>query len=147
MKKTDIGVVAFFYTVGILFLKMTLELPSAAQTYPIFIIALLMVLNTIFLIIMLMSAKRCGVTSGKEDFEDFQTKQFAVVSVLLIAYLAVMYFTGFYIATLLFMIICLIFLKIPKWQILLTTIVILLLVYTAFTMFLGVKLPIGVLLK
>ena len=34
MKKTDIGVVAFIYAVCLLFLVMTLRLPSAAQTYP-----------------------------------------------------------------------------------------------------------------
>ena len=47
MKKTDIGVVAFMYAVCALFLVMTLQLPKAAQTYPLFIIALLAALTTI----------------------------------------------------------------------------------------------------
>ena len=48
MKKTDIGVVAFIYAVCALFLVMTLRLPAAAQTYPLFIIILLAALTNIF---------------------------------------------------------------------------------------------------
>ena len=41
----------------------------------------------------------------------------------------------------------LLYLRVPKWQILVSTIVIIGLVYGAFTMFLGVKLPVGLLFK
>ena len=41
----------------------------------------------------------------------------------------------------------LLYLRVPKWQILISTIVIIGLVYGAFTMFLGVKLPVGLLFK
>ena len=147
MKKTDIGVVAFIYAVCLLFLVMTLRLPSAAQTYPLFIIILLAALTTLYAVQMAMGAKKRGVTSGLEDFEGFLPKQFFPVLGMVIVYLVVMYFAGFYIATLLFMAVCLLFLKVPKWQILLSTGVILALVYCAFTLFLKVKLPVGLLFK
>ena len=147
MKKTDIGVVAFMYAVCALFLVMTLQLPKAAQTYPLFIIALLAALTTLYVAQMVRAAKRSGVTTGLEDFEGFLPKQFFPVLGMVILYLVMMYFTGFYISTLVFMVICLLFLKVPKLQILLTTAVILVLVYCAFTLFLKVKLPVGLLFK
>ena len=147
MKKTDIGVVAFMYAVCALFLVMTLQLPKAAQTYPLFIIALLAALTTLYVAQMVRAAKRSGVTTGLEDFEGFLPKQFFPVLGMVILYLVMMYFTGFYISTLVFMVICLLFLKVPELQILLATAVILVLVYCAFTLFLKVKLPVGLLFK
>lgn len=145
MKKTDIGVVAFMYAVCALFLVMTLSLKPAAQTYPLFIIIILAALTTLYLVQMVIGAKKKGVTSGLEDFADFLPKQFFPILGMIIAYLVIMYFAGFYIATLLFMLGCLLFLKVPKWQMILTVAVVLVLVYCAFTMFLGVKLPAGLL--
>ncbi len=148
MKKTDLGVVGFMYTVCIVFLTMTLKLKKEAQTYPLFIIALLFLLTTMYLVQMLINAKKNGVTSGiKEIFADFIPKQFFVVLAMIIGYLAAMYLVGFYISTVLLMLGCLLFLKVPKWQIILTTLVIIGLVYCAFTLFLGVKLPVGLLFK
>ena len=147
MKKTDIGVVAFIYAVCVLFLVMTLRLPAAAQTYPLFIIILLAALTTLYVVQMVRGAKKNGVTTGLEDFEGFLPKQFFPILAMVVLYLVVMYFAGFYIATLVFMVVCLLFLKVPKWQILLSTAVILVLVYCAFTLFLKVKLPVGLLFK
>ena len=147
MKKTDIGVVAFIYAVCLLFLVMTLRLPSAAQTYPLFLIILLFALTTLYAVQMAFAAKKSGITSGLEDFEGFLPKQFFPILGMVVVYLVIMYFAGFYIATLLFMAACLLFLKVPKWQILLSTAVILVLVYCAFTLFLKVKLPMGLLFK
>ena len=147
MKKTDIGVVAFIYAVCLLFLVMTLRLPSAAQTYPLFIIILLFALTTLYAVQMAFAAKKSGITSGLEDFEGFLPKQSFPILGMVVVYLVIMYFAGFYIATLLFMAACLLFLKVPKWQILLSTAVILVLVYCAFTLFLKVKLPMGLLFK
>ena len=147
MKKTDIGVVAFIYAVCVLFLVMTLRLPAAAQTYPLFIIIMLAALTTLYVAQMARGAKKSGVTSGLEDFEGFLPRQFFPILGMVVLYLVVMYFAGFYIATLVFMVVCLLFLKVPKWQILLSTAVILVLVYCAFTLFLKVKLPVGLLFK
>jgi len=147
MKKTDIGVVGFMYAVCALFLVMTLQLKPAAQTYPLFIIILLAGLTTIYLVQMILGAKKTGVTSGLEDFADFLPKQFFPVLAMVIGYLVLMYFVGFYIATLAFMVACLLYLKVPKLHIVISTAVILALVYCAFTLFLRVKLPAGLLFK
>ena len=148
MKKTDIGVVGFMYAVCILFFAMTKQQKEAAQIYPTFIIVLLFLLTTGYLIEMLIGARKSGVTSGiQEIFEGFMPKQFFVVLAMIIGYLVVMYIAGFYISTILLMVACLLFLKVPKWQVVLTTLVILGLVYGAFTMFLGVRLPAGLLFK
>ena len=143
MKKTDIGVVAFVYAVALFFLSMTLKLPKPAQAYPLFV--LLLALTTLYVVQMIIGAKKKGVESGMEDFKDFLPKQFFPVLAMIVVYLVLMYFVGFYISTALFMVVSLLFLKVKKWQILLSTAVILVLVYCAFTLFLGVKLPMGIL--
>ena len=111
----------------------------------LFIIVLLLGLTTLYVAQMVIGAKKKGVESGMEDFKDFLPKQFFPVLVMIIVYLVLMYFVGFYISTALFMVVSLLFLKVKKWQILLSTAVILVLVYCAFTLFLGVKLPMGIL--
>lgn len=148
MKKTDIGVVGFMYGVCLLFLVMTLKLKPAAQTYPLFIIALLASLTTLYVANMIRDAKKKGITSGiSEIFGDTLPKQFFPVLAMIIGYLIAMYFVGFYISTLVFMVCCLMFLKVPKLHIVISTLVVVGLVYGAFTMFLGVKLPLGLLFK
>ena len=108
-------------------------------------IVLLLGLTTLYVAQMVIGAKKKGVESGMEDFKDFLPKQFFPVLAMIIVYLVLMYFVGFYISTALFMVVSLLFLKVKKWQILLSTAVILVLVYCAFTLFLGVKLPMGIL--
>lgn len=147
MKKTDIGVVAFMYAVCALFLSMTLKLKPAAQTYPLFIIALLAGLTTLYVIQMIRAAKKEGVTSGWEDFKDFVPKQFFPVLAMIVVYLVLMYFIGFYLSTLIFMVTCLLYLKVPKLHTVIATVAIILLVYCAFTLFLKVKLPAGLLFQ
>lgn len=148
MRKTDIGVVGFMYGVCALFLFMCMDLKKEAQIYPLCIIALLFVLTSLYVVQMIIAAKKEGVTSGvKEIFQGFQPKQFFVVLGMLILYLVGMYYLGFYITTIALMLGCLLFLKVPKWQILIATVVIIALVYGAFTLFLGVKLPVGLLFK
>lgn len=147
MKKTDFGVVGFIYAVCILFLVMTLRLTKAAQIYPLFIIILLAALNTGYLGKMIYSAKKDGVTSGAEDFEGFLPKQFLTILAFTVAYLILMYFVGFYISTVIFMFACLKFLKVSILQSLISVAVVVLLVFCAFKLFLGVKLPVGLLFK
>jgi putative tricarboxylic transport membrane protein len=148
MKKTDIGVVGFMYGICILFYVLSLELKPEAQTYPHFIILVLAALTTLYVIQMIIAARREGVTSGvAEIFEGFLPKQFFVVLAIIIGYLILMYLVGFYISTVLLMVGCLLFLRVPKWQIIVSTLAIIGLIYGAFTLFLGVKLPVGLLLK
>ncbi|MEG1632868.1 MAG: tripartite tricarboxylate transporter TctB family protein [Oscillospiraceae bacterium] len=148
MKKTDLGVVGFMYSICVLFFVMTQQIKFEARAYPTFVIILLFSLTTIFVVQLVFEAKRSGVTSGvTEVFEGFLPKQFFIVFVMIIGYLIGMYFIGFYISTLAFIVLCLLFLKVPKWQIILSALFIIALVYGAFTLFLGVKLPIGLLFK
>ncbi|MCR5347741.1 MAG: tripartite tricarboxylate transporter TctB family protein [Fretibacterium sp.] len=143
MKKTDIGVCAVMYSVCLFFLTMTLQLPKAAQIYPLCIIVLLAALTTLHVINMVIAALRQGVTSGLEDFKDFLPAQFFPIFGMVMVYLALMPWVGFYLSSALFMLGALLFLRVKWWQILLAGIVLLALVYGAFTVFLGVRLPAG----
>ena len=148
MKKTDIGVVLFMYAVcGFFYYHMT-KLKASSQTYPRFTIILLFGLTTLYLIQMLVAAKKYGVESGvNEVFKGFQAAQFCVCLIATIAYVALIYFLGFYIASALFLICLLLYLKVPYLYAAIAVAVILALVYFAFAKFLGVKLPVGSLIK
>ena len=52
--------------------------------------------------------------SGLEDFKDFLPKQFFPILAMIVVYLVLMYFVGFYISTALFMVVSLLFLKVKK---------------------------------
>lgn len=143
MKKTDIGVCLAMYAVCVFFLYMTLQLPESAQIYPLCVIALLAALTTLHVINMIISAVREGVTSGLEDFKDFVPSQFFALFAMIIIYLALMPYLGFYIASILFMSASLIFLRVKLWQAVLSEIAVIALVYCAFTLFLEVRLPSG----
>ena len=143
MKKTDIGVCLAMYGVCAFFLYMTLQLPKAAQIYPLCVNALLAALTTLHVFNMIRSAIREGVTSGLEDFKDFLPSQFFVLLAMIIIYLALMPYVGFYAASILFMSASLIFLRVKLWQIVLAEVAIFALVYCAFTLFLEVRLPVG----
>lgn len=145
MKKTDIGVCLAMYAICAFFLYMTLNLPKAAQIYPLCIIVLLAALTTLHVINMIRAAIRDGVTSGLEDFKNFISGQFFIIFALIIIYLVIMPYAGFYISSILFMSSTLLFLRVKLWQILLAEIVIIALVYCAFTLFLEVRLPAGTL--
>lgn len=148
MKKTDIGVVGVMYGVSILFLVMSTDLKKEAQTYPRFIIAVLMILTTLYVVQMLIAARRSGVTSGvQEIFDGFLPGQFFCVLAMILAYLILMYLVGFYISTVLLMVGCLLYLRVPKWQIIVAALAVIGLIYGAFTLFLGVKLPMGLLFR
>ena len=145
MKKTDIGVCLVMYAICGFFLYMTLNLPKAAQIYPLCIIVLLAALTSLHVINMIRAAIREGVTSGLEDFKNFLPVQFFMIFALIIIYLLIMPYTGFYISSILFMSATLLFLRVKLWQAVLAEIVIIALVYCAFSLFLEVRLPAGTL--
>jgi hypothetical protein len=148
MKWTDVGVVAFMYIVCGYFYFKTVQLPEEIQSYPKFVIILLFGLTTLFLVQMLISAFKNGVESGVDKvFKDFQPAQFFVSLAAVIVYVILIDILGFYIATALFLIGLLLYLKVPILHTAIAVAVILALVYFAFGMFLGVKLPKGLLLK
>lgn len=146
MQKTDIGVVAFMYAVCALFFYMNCQLKKESQTYPTFTILLLFALTTLYLVQMLFKARKFGVESGADKiFGDFQPKQFFICLALVIGYLVLMYYLGFYTSTVAFMIVTLLFLRVPIPQLLISVTSITLLCYLAFSLFLGVKMPTGLL--
>ena len=148
MKKTDIGVVAFMYFVCAFFYYHMTKLKASSQTYPRFTIILLFGLTTLYLIQMLVAAKKYGVESGVDVvFKDFQVKQFFVCLVATILYLVCIYFFGFYISTVIFMAAVLLYLRVPPLFTVITIVVIVALIFFAFQKFLGVKLPVGTVIK
>lgn len=146
MKKTDIGVVVFMYAVCGLFLSMSGSLSDSSRVYPLFTIALLFGLTTLYLLTMVVKAKKNGVESGKEELlEGFEGLQLLVCIALTVAYMLLIRYLGFFSATILFMLAVLLYLRVPILATVLATAVINLLVYFAFSKFLGVRLPGGLL--
>ncbi len=148
MKKTDIGVVAFMYLVCAYFYSQTVTFREDSQTYPKFTIVLLFTLTTLYLLQMLVAARKHGVESGVSTvFKDFQPKQFFVCLLGAIAYVVLMHFFGFYISTVIFMAAVLLYLRVPLLHSAIAIVAIVALVYFAFGKFLGVRLPVGTVIK
>ena len=148
MKKTDIGVVAFMYVVCAYFYSETIKLKADSQTYPKFTIILLFGLTTLYLVEMIIAAKKHGVESGVDEvFKDFVPRQFFVCLCATILYLVCIHFLGFYIATVLFMLAVLLYLRVPLPATAIAIVVIMALIYFAFGKFLGVRLPVGTVIK
>ncbi len=146
MKKTDIGVVGFMYAVCAFFYVYSFDLKADSKTYPLFTIGLLFGLTTLYLINMIIAARKYGVESGAEEvFEGFMPKQFIVSIALTIAYFFMMKYLGFFVATTVFMIACLLYLRVPILHTAVAVVAINALIYVAFILFLGVKLPKGLL--
>ncbi len=146
MKKTDIGVVVFMYAICAFFYVHMLQLKEASQTYPRFTIVLLFGLTTVYLLQMIMNARKHGVESGVDTvFDGFQIVQFVVCLAMVIVYLFMMKYLGFFVATIVFMFAVLLFLRVPIVHTVIAVVAINLLVYLAFAQFLGVKLPAGLL--
>ena len=145
MVKTDIGVVAVFYAICALFYSQTLKLSADSQTYPRFIIIILFGLTTLYLLQMIARAKKYGTQNSNGEFEGFLPLQFFGCLFLTLLYLLGVHYIGFYVSTVVFMVAALLFLKVKPLQIAIATVGIIVLVYVAFTLFLKVKLPTGIL--
>ena len=146
MKKTDIGVVAFMYAVCAFFYAYSSKLTAESKTYPMFTIALLFALTTLYLIQMIISARKFGVESGADEvFAGFKPVQFIVSVALILVYFFLMKYVGFFVSTTLFMLACLLFLRVPILATVISIVSIDLLIYLAFVLFLGVRLPAGIL--
>ena len=146
MKKTDIGVVAFMYAVCAFFYAYSYKLTEESKTYPIFTIALLFALTTLYLVQMIINARKFGVESGTDEvFAGFMPVQFIVSIVLTLVYFLMIKYLGFFSATIIFMFASLLYLKVRIVPTIISVLVINLLIYFAFVKFLGVKLPSGLL--
>lgn len=146
MKKTDIGVVAFMYAVCAFFYAYSSKLTAESKTYPMFTIALLFALTTLYLVQMIINARKFGVESGADEvFAGFKPVQFIVSIVLTLVYFLMIKYLGFFSATIIFMFASLLYLKVHIVPAVISVLVMNLLIYFAFVKFLGVKLPSGLL--
>ena len=146
MKKTDIGVVAFMYAVCAFFYVYSFKLSASSKTYPMFTIALLFGLTTLYLVQMIIAARKFGVESGADEvFAGFKPMQFFVSLALTVVYFFMMKYIGFFTATIVFMIASLLYLKVRPVPMIITVAAMNLLIYLAFVKFLGVRLPSGLL--
>lgn len=146
MKKTDIGVVAFMYAVCAFFYAYSYKLTEESKTYPMFTIALLFALTTLYLVQMIINARKFGVESGADEvFAGFKPVQFIVSIVLTLVYFLMITYLGFFSATIIFMFASLLYLKVRPVPMLISVVAMNLLIYFAFVKFLGVKLPSGLL--
>ena len=89
MKKSDFGVIAVLYLVGIAFLVMTLKLPTGAMRYPLFLTVVFLALVSIYLIQQVLHyiKTREIVDDLKQKFQDFQAVQFFGVCAFCVIYL------------------------------------------------------------
>ena len=146
MKKTDIGVVGFMYAVCAFFYVYSFQLSATSKTYPIFTIALLFCLTTLYLVQMIISARKFGVESGAQEvFAGFKPVQFVVSLALTAVYFFMMKYLGFFSATVIFMFASLLYLRVHIVPAVVSVVVMNLLIYFAFVKFLGVRLPSGLL--
>ena len=146
MKKTDIGVVGFMYAVCAFFYVYSFQLSATSKTYPMFTIALLFCLTTLYLVQMIISARKFGVESGAQEvFAGFKPVQFVVSLALTAVYFFMMKYLGFFSATVIFMFASLLYLRVHIVPAVVSVVVMNLLIYFAFVKFLGVRLPSGLL--
>lgn len=147
MKKSDIPVVCVIYAIAIAFLIMTLQLPEAAQVYPMVLISALIFVNTLYLIrtFLLFRQNHHVENDYPIVFHGFLPLQFFGVFVAIGLYLVLMYFCGYYVSTALYLIGSLLFLKVPMKYNLMTVVVMIVMVAVVFSYFLKVPLPTGLL--
>lgn len=147
MKKSDIPVVCIIYAIAIAFLIMTLKLPEAAQVYPMVLISALILVNTLYLIHTFLHYRQNHHIENDYPivFSGFLPLQFFGVFISIGLYLVLMYFCGYYLATVLYLIGSLLFLKVPMKYNLMTVVVMIVMVAVVFSYFLKVPLPAGLL--
>ncbi len=147
MKKSDLGVVAVLYGIVIWFTVMTMDFPPEAQTYPLCLLAAIGLLTTLYLVLQIVRWKKTGQVENDmaESFKGFLPVQFFVSFLLCLGYLVAMHFIGYYIASVTYLALGLLFLKVPVKHAGITIVLLMAVIYVVFSMFLRVPLPRGVL--
>lgn len=146
MKKSDIPVVCIIYAIAIVFLIMTLNLPEAAQVYPMVLILALILVNTLYLIRTFLKYRQDHKIENDYPivFNGFLLKQFFAIFLSVAAYLVLMHFCGYYVATVIYLAGSLLFLNVPMRYNLMTVGVMVVMVAVVFSYFLKVPLPAGI---
>ena len=145
MKRTDLYICIFMYLFCAFFQHETGKFPEGARHYPHFVIGLLFLLTTVRLWDMAQQyvKNRCVVNDVPENFKGFLPKQFWAMFAAFFGFFVLMHFFGFYLASLVYILFCLHYFKIPKKHVVLVLIVMLALTYFTFGWFLNVPLPKG----
>lgn len=145
MKKSDFAVIAIIYAIGFWFMAMTLELPEAAQTYPMVLICALLAINTLYMVRQIMTWRKTHIIENDvaKTFQGFMPVQFFGVVAWCTGYLIMVDLTGYYLTTCIYLVGSMLFLKVPKWHIAITLGALAIMTYVVFTWFLKVPLPVG----
>ena len=146
MKESDLCVIAVVYGVATWFLVMTLQLPPAAQSYPLILLTALYLCNTLFLGKQLYSFYRHRVVLNdfRKLFAGFLPGQFFGVLAGCIIYIALVNYFGFYISSVLYLLLAQFFLNVNPIPAIISCACIMIVTYLVFSMFLHVPLPLGV---
>lgn len=146
MKESDLCVIAVVYGVATWFLVMTLQLPPAAQSYPLILLTALYLCNTLFLGKQLYSFYRHRVVLNdfRKLFAGFLPGQFFGVLAGSIIYMAIVIYLGYYISSVLYLLLAQFFLKVKPIPAIISCACIMIVTYLVFSMFLHVPLPLGI---
>lgn len=146
MKESDLCVIAVVYGVATWFLVMTLQLPPAAQSYPLILLTALYLCNTLFLGKQLYSFYRHRVVLNdfRKLFAGFLPGQFSWRLAGCIIYMALVNYLGYYISSVLYLLLAQFFLKVKPIPAIISCACIMIVTYLVFSMFLHVPLPLGV---
>lgn len=146
MKESDLCVIAVVYGVATWFLVMTLQLPPAAQSYPLILLTALYCCNTLFLGKQLYSFYRHRVVLNdfRKLFAGFLPGQFFGVLAGCIIYIGLMNYLGYYISSVLYLLLAQFFLKVKPIPAIISCACIMIVTYLVFSMFLHVPLPLGI---
>ena len=126
--------------------RLTMEDPEYLEAAASFATDYKNAADTAALIQMILAARKFGVESGVDTvFAGFKPVQFLVTLAMVIVYFFLMKYIGFFVSTTVFMLACLLFLRVPILATILSIVSIDLLIYLAFVLFLGVRLPAGIL--
>ncbi|MCD8339504.1 MAG: tripartite tricarboxylate transporter TctB family protein [Burkholderiales bacterium] len=149
MKDSDLGVIVVIYGVGLWFLVMTLQLPDAAQSYPLILIAALLFCNTLLLIKQIYAfIKQKKLTNDlRQIFKGFLPNQFFGVVIGCLIYLAIVNYLGYYLSSVLYLLAAQFFLKVRPIPALISCVCVIGVTYLVFSLFLRVPLPIGLLFE
>ena len=149
MKKSDIYICGFMYLFSFFFLYLTLDFPEPAIHYPYFVIGLLLLLTTVRMSHLFRDYRREHkvINDSAEVFDGFLPKQFWIMFAAFLLFFLLMYLFGFYIASIVYIFICLRFFRIKMKYIFLVLICMAALIYGTFDVFLNVPLPDGIIME
>lgn len=142
MKRDNYILAGILSAITVVFFILTLKLPDKARTYPLFILGLLTFLIIVFLIDTNIRAKK---ESGKSEplFKDFQKKQFTIVFSSAATYVILMDVLGYFTSTMIYIVFCLVALKVKRSKSMLITLGFSAFIYLVFVYLLKVPLPKG----